>query len=113
MRIVTIIITLIPFILVLSCSKENAEDAHFNKRKYEYDLVIEGGINTLQRNQYIRLNSPSFHPDSLSKPVSDAEVLVNDGQKDIPFKITSTPGVYSGTLIQNQRYNQPYKLIEV
>jgi hypothetical protein len=111
MKTVAVVISIFSFLLVLSCSKENAEDAHFNKRKYDYDLIIEGGINTIQRNQYIRLNSPSFNPDSLPKPVNDAEVLVNDGQKDIAFKITSTPGVYSGSLVQNQRYNQPYKLI--
>ncbi|WP_207532885.1 hypothetical protein [Desertivirga arenae] len=111
MKNLTWILVVFLFFLVLACSKENVEEAHFDKRKYNYDLIIEGGINTMQRQQYIRLNKPSFNADSLPKAIDDAVVLVNDGQKDIPFKITSTPGVYSGNIIQNQRYNQAYKLI--
>ncbi|WP_242696037.1 hypothetical protein [Desertivirga brevis] len=96
--------------LVLSCRKENAEEAHFTKRKYDYDIIIEGGINTMQRNQYIKLTAPSYNPDSLPTPIDGAEVLVNDGHRDILFKLTSSPGIYSGNVAQNQRYNQPYRL---
>lgn len=95
--------------LSFSCAKESADEVVFSKKVLDYDLVVEGGINTFQRTQFIKLSSPSFHPDSLPKPISNAEVNVNDGVRTVPFKITTTPGVYSG-IVSNQRYNQPYNL---
>jgi len=94
---------------VAACSKENVEDVAFKARGQQYDLIVEGGINSVLRNQYIKLSKPSFHPDSLPQPINDAEVIVNDGLRANLFKLTSTPGVYSGQ-VQNQRYNRPYTL---
>ena len=96
-------------LLIAGCSKESAEEVVFSKKALGYDLVVEGGINSLQRTQFIKLSSPSFHPDSVPKPINNAEVSVNDGVRETLFRLSSTPGIYSG-IVLNQRYNQPYTL---
>jgi hypothetical protein len=76
----------------------------------EYNLVVEGGINTFQATQYIRLSMPVFTVDAVPEPASGATVVVNDGQRDIQFRETLTPGVYSGIVVKNANYNKAYTL---
>ncbi len=95
--------------LLLTACKNDFEPS-FTKAQNAYDLAVEGGINTYQKVQYIRLTKPSMDPDSVPQPLSNAIVKVNDGEKDIAFKETAA-GIYSGTVNNNANYNKPYKLI--
>lgn len=96
--------------LISSCKKA-ADKISFDKPKREYDLAVEGGINTLTQSQFIRLTKPSLTFDSKPSPISKAAVTVNDGKKDIIFKETATPGVYaSGSDPKTPNYNMAYTL---
>lgn len=97
-------------LLLVSGCKKNELDIRFNSPKKLYSLVVEGGINTFQKTQYIRLSLPVFDVDAVSEPVKGAKVSVNDGRNTILFKETSTPGIYSGFVNNNANYNNAYKL---
>ncbi|MGY0040777.1 hypothetical protein [Pedobacter sp. NJ-S-72] len=98
-------------LLICSCKKVT-DKISFDKPKREYDLAVEGGINTLTQTQIIRLTKPSLTPDGKPSAISKATVTVNDGKKDIVFKESATiPGVYSSSnepKIPN--YNYAYTL---
>ncbi|TZF86517.1 hypothetical protein FW774_02295 (plasmid) [Pedobacter sp. BS3] len=103
------IVLLLVSMLLVNCGKDNPE-LPFMKSETIYDLAVEGGINTYQRTQYIRLTKPALHPDSLPKPVSNADVKVNDGKNNIAFHETATRGVYSAVVNNNTNYNKVYTL---
>jgi hypothetical protein len=107
MRNLTIFILLVIF---LSACTKDEPDLKFRSPSKNYDLVIEGGINTLQQVQYIRLSLPTFDTYAISEPARGAKVFINDSHKDIEFKETSVPGVYSGIVVNNTQYNKAYKL---
>jgi hypothetical protein len=96
---------------LMSSCKKAADKISFDKPKREYDLAIEGGINTLTFTQVIRLTKPSVSLDVKPSAISKATVIVNDGKKDIVFKETATPGVYSVSNNPNiPNYNMAYTL---
>jgi len=100
------------FLVAISsaCTKDDLDKIKFSAPVKSYNLVIEGGINTFQKVQYIRLSVPTFDIYAVSEPAKGAKVFVNDGQKNIEFKETSTSGTYSGTVLNNAYYNKAYKL---
>ncbi|HCN82117.1 MAG TPA: hypothetical protein DIT07_00630 [Sphingobacteriaceae bacterium] len=93
-----------------SCTKNELDNLKLKSPSKSYDLVIEGGINTLHQIQYIRLSSPTFDDHTVPEPVNDAKVIVNDGKMDVEFKNISNTGVYSGIVVNNANYNGAYKL---
>jgi len=96
--------------LISSCKKD-ADKISFDKPKREYDLAVEGGINTLTQSQFIKLTKPSLTLDAKPLAISKATVIVNDGKKDIIFKESATPGVYSAANTPNiPNYNMAYTL---
>lgn len=108
-RYLKVVMALIGCLFLLQCNKDDS--LLFLTPRHSYDLVVEGGINTSLHSQYIRLTKPSFNPDSLPSPIDSATVIVNDGERNISFKRTQTPGVYSAVVNNNTNYNKPYKLI--
>jgi hypothetical protein len=95
---------------ISSCKKGN-DEIKFTAPAKQYDLTVEGGINTYYRAQYIRLTKPALNPDSLPAAIRKAVVTVNDGKTDLVFKETVVPGVYSVfTNAGDANYNQAYKL---
>lgn len=102
----------LPFLLFLTlliaCKKDM--QVSFNEPKRQYDLVVEGGINTLYRTQYIRLTKPALDPNALPSPISKAVMKVNDGKNDMVFKETTTLGVYSVVNNNEPNYNFAYTL---
>lgn len=95
--------------LFSACTKDELSSLKLKRPVRSYDLVVEGGINTLHQVQYIRLSSPTFDDDSVSAPVMGAKVTVNDGKSDVEFKETGVSGVYAG-IVNNTNYNAAYKL---
>lgn len=72
----------------------------------KFDLVVEGGVNTFTQEQFIKLSLPSYKiSDSVIK-ILDAQVFIDD----IPLKINTATGIYSGFLTDNKKYNQAYHL---
>jgi hypothetical protein len=94
--------------LISSCKKAT-DKISFNKPKREYDIAVEGGINTLTKSQFIKLTKPSLTLNGVPTAISKAVVIVNDSKKDIEFKETTVAGVYSGTT-GSPNYNKPYRL---
>ncbi|MES2828670.1 MAG: DUF4249 family protein [Bacteroidota bacterium] len=106
---------LICFVSILTmylsgCSKSELDDDLFENPASQYELAVEGGINTYSSVQYIRLSQPASHPDSVPTPVRKASVIVNDGRADIVFRETSNHGVYIGISTGDPNYNNAYKL---
>ncbi len=93
-----------------SCTKDELNGIKFNSPGRAYNIVIEGGINTLQKTQFIKLTEPTYDVNAVSKPATGAKVSVNDGMSTIQFKETATPGIYSGVVQNNTNYNKAYKL---
>lgn len=102
------ILLLVLTISLFACKKTSL-DTTFMKPNLVYDLTVEGGINTLGNNQYIRLTKPSLNPAIEPTPVTKASVVVNDGKSDIVFK-ESSPGIYLGVTKGDPNYNEAYKL---
>jgi len=75
-----------------------------------YDLIVEGGINSLNEKQYIRLSRPAELFETTVQPVSGATVSVNDGTRDIAFTEIGDSGVYTGIVADNKNYNEVYML---
>jgi hypothetical protein len=95
-------------ILLLSCKKDM--EVSFNTPMRQFDLTVEGGINTLYRTQYIRLTKPALDPNAFPAPISKAVVTVNDGKAIMVFKESTTPGVYSVVNNNEPNYNYAYTL---
>jgi hypothetical protein len=96
------------YMLVSSCKKSGTEIA-FTATQKQYDLTVEGSINTYFRMQYIHLTKPALNPDSLPAAIRKAVVTVNDGKSDLVFKETS-PGIYAAANTNSPNYNQAYTL---
>ncbi|OQP66543.1 hypothetical protein A3860_13765 [Niastella vici] len=92
-------------LLVIACNKNNTASTTFN-----YDLIVEGGINTLNERQYIRLTKPAGLAELSVKPVNGAAVSVFDGSNDITFTEIGNSGVYTAILNNNNNYGEPYTL---
>jgi len=95
-------------VMLVSCKKSDV--VSFDKPQKPYDLIVEGGINTLLRTQYIRLSKPALSPDSLPAPIRKAEMTVNDGKANLVFRETIVPGVYSAVNSNPPNYNNAYTL---
>ena len=97
--------------LVLSFSgcKKSLDD-RFLVPKRQYDLSVEGGFNTRDTTQSIRLSKPAMSPDQNPTPISGAVVSINDGKFDILFKESSVKGIYTGTNKNEPNYNGAYTL---
>lgn len=93
-------------ITVLSCKKELIDLVNFKKPVLQYDLVVEGGVNTFTEKQFIRLTRPSYNITGNVSAVNDAEVFINN----IKLTLTATPGIYSGAMQENKNYEKPYYL---
>jgi hypothetical protein len=94
----------------IGCVKSSFEKDTFLKPARVYDLAVEGGVNTLLQDQFIRLTKPATSPDLAPTPISNASVVINDSKFDIVFKETSTPGVYTARNRNDANYNKGYKL---
>ncbi|TKC07577.1 DUF4249 domain-containing protein [Pedobacter frigoris] len=98
-------------LIAFGCKKSALDDNSFLKPVRQYDMAIEGGINTRTTDQYIRLTKPALSPDSSPVPIRKAVVVVNDGRTDIAFKeVAATPGVYVGLTKSDPNYNKAYIL---
>lgn len=91
---------------IVSCKKELIDRINFKKPAQQYDLVIEGGVNTFTKEQFIRLSKPTYKAADNVSAVNDAEVFINN----IKLILTANPGIYSGILDKNKNYGQPYHL---
>jgi hypothetical protein len=102
---------LLMLFLVLSFSgcKKSLDD-RFLVPKRQYDLSVEGGFNTRDTIQSIRLSKPAMSPDQNPTPISAAVVSINDGKSDILFKESSVKGVYTGIAKNEPNYNGAYIL---
>ena len=101
----------IMLLLVLGLSGcKKALDDRFLVPKRQYDFSVEGGFNTRESTQYIRLSKPAMSPDQDPTPVSAAVISINDGKSDILFKESAVKGVYTGTARNEPNYNGAYTL---
>jgi hypothetical protein len=92
-------------IVVVACKKQDTAPTTIN-----YDLIVEGGINTLNERQYIRLTKPAALFELPVQPIHGAAVRVFDGANDIAFAETGNSGVYTAIVTNNKNYNEPYTL---
>ena len=91
--------------VVVACKKNNAASTTLN-----YDLIVEGGINTLNEKQYIRLTKPAALDGLAVQPVNGAGVSVFDGINNIAFAEIGNSGVYTGIVANNQNFDGSYTL---
>ncbi|MGY3053790.1 sulfur relay (sulfurtransferase) DsrF/TusC family protein [Pedobacter sp. UYEF25] len=96
------------FVLVgmVSCKKELINSIQFRSPSQQYDLVVEGGVNALDSNQFIKLSKPVFQVSDSIVPINDAQIFIND----VALHITNDQGIYSTNLLNNKNYNSVYKL---
>jgi hypothetical protein len=96
-------------LLLMGCKKQ--EDPFISPM---YDLIVEGGINTYSKHQYIRLIKPvGFANEEASlnlNPISGAVVSVNDGVQDVPFTEIPGTGIYTAVMENNDGYGAAYTL---
>jgi hypothetical protein len=107
---IVIYISVFIILFALGCKNNAISPINFKRSNKTYDLAIEGGINTLQTLQFIRLSKPAIFPDGQVEPISQATVSINDGNNEVFFSETNIPGIYSGDIINNTNYDQPYTL---
>lgn len=93
-------------LILVSCKKELIDKINFNKTALQYDLVIEGGVNTYSNKQFIRLSKPSYNVNHNIEGISNAEVYINN----LKLTETSNPGIYSAIIPENKSYGFPYRL---
>jgi Domain of unknown function (DUF4249) len=98
-----LILTLAIFV-VSACRKNN------ETYPSSYDLIVEGGINTLTASQYIRLTRPASFGQMSSPAVSGAVVTVNDGVENVPFLEIGATGIYTAIVARNKNFYEPYVL---
>ncbi|MDB5014086.1 MAG: hypothetical protein JWQ25_2288 [Daejeonella sp.] len=97
-------ITLIIAILLnTGCKKEVGDQINYKTPFNRYELAVEGGVQTFQKKQFIRLSIPSLNKDDVPKPVSNALVSIND----YVLKETDTAGIYAGNIDDNFRFDMP------
>jgi hypothetical protein len=97
-------------LFAFGCRNDAISPIKFKRTNKTYDIAIEGGLNTSQTLQFIKLSKPAIFPDGQVEPISQATVSINDGNNEVFLSETSTPGIYSGDIINNTNYDQPYTL---
>lgn len=102
-------IALYTLFLAFSC-KNYVVTPQFKHNNKTYDIAVEGGLNTFQTRQFIRLSKPAVLPNNNVEPVSQAIVSISDGINKVFLKETATPGIYTGTINNNTNYDRPYTL---
>ena len=93
-------------LLLISCKKELINNIQFKKATSQYDLVVEGGVNSLEPKQFIKISKPSFQVSDSVKPINDAQVFING----IELKLTNNDGIYTTNLLDNKQLNKIYQL---
>lgn len=93
-------------ITLISCKKQLINKVEFTDPNLQYDISVEGGVNSLDINQYIRITKPAFKISDRVEPVNNGQVFIND----VELQLTNTAGVYTTHLLDNKRYNESYKL---
>lgn len=96
---------LLLFLSALSCKKENGAPPAL-----PYELIVEGGINTLSVKQFLRLTRPAALSQTVVEPVRGASVTVVTGTFDFTFTETGIPGIYSANVPNNRNYDSVYTL---
>lgn len=91
---------------MVSCKKELINKVQFQNPAKQYDLVVEGGVNSLDVNQFIKLSKPAFKISDNTEPINDAQVFIND----VELKILDKDGRYTTNLLNNKRYDESYRL---
>lgn len=76
----------------------------------KFDLIVEGGISTYSFRQFIRLTKPADFDQANAAALPNAQVTVNDGEKDISFREIKSTGIYTAIVQQNKNYYKPYTL---
>jgi hypothetical protein len=109
MKFTTYLLVLLIY-LMLGCKNNDVSPTKFIRPNKSYDLAIEGGINTFDTLQYIKLSQPAMLPNGKIKPISNAIVSISDGNNEVFFLETNTQGIYSGNIFNNKNYNQAYTL---
>lgn len=104
------VIAVILVMLAISCSKTKIYTDASKTSIGLYEIAIEGGLNTFNKKQFIRLRKPAIYPNKAVQPATQAMVSISDGLNKVLFQETDTPGVYSGLINDNQNYEQPYTL---
>ncbi|MET4082630.1 hypothetical protein ABIB40_002590 [Pedobacter sp. UYP30] len=93
-------------VALVSCKKELINKVQFQNPVLSYDLAIEGGVNSLELTQFIKISKPAFRISDHVLPINDAQVFIND----VELKIANSDGLYSTNLIDSKRYNTIYRL---
>lgn len=102
---------LILFFCIVSFSACKKDDKiSFDHPKRQYELAVEGGINTLTKTQFIKLSIPSLALNAMPAAISKAVIIVNDSKTNIVFKETAIPGIYSAINNNSPNYNKAYTL---
>jgi len=91
--------------VVMACNKNETASTTLN-----YDLIVEGGITSLNERQYIRLTKPAGLMEPPVQPVNGAGVSVIVGTNKIAFTEIGNTGVYTGIVTDNKNYDEPYWL---
>lgn len=92
------------------CKKYDASSVNFKRPIQSYDLAVEGGINTFDTIQFIRLIKPAILPNGKIEPISNATVSINDGNNEVFLSETNTPGVYAAGNISTTNFDNGYTL---
>ncbi len=93
-------------ILLATCKKELINKVQFQKPILGYDIAVEGGVNSLDLNQFIRISKPAFNIANIVEPINDAQVFINN----IELKSMNEGGLYTTSMLDNKRYNTVYLL---
>ncbi|MBD3749767.1 MAG: hypothetical protein IE931_09740 [Sphingobacteriales bacterium] len=83
-----------------------ADHLKFKSANNHYDLVVEGGVNSLTNQQFIALSKPATNLLDSVSPINDAEVFI----EGTPLKLYNKNGIYAGVILNNKRYNEAYHL---
>jgi hypothetical protein len=97
-------------LFTLGCTNNVISPIKLKTTNKDYEIVVEGGLNTFQKRQFIKLSKPAILPGMKVQPISQATVNISDGNNKVFFKETDTPGVYSGIINDNRNYNRAYTL---
>lgn len=91
---------------MISCKKELINKVQFQTPALQYDLVVEGGVNSLEQKQFIKISKPSFQVSDSIKPINDAQIFING----VELKLTNNDGIYTTNLLDNKQFNEVYRL---
>lgn len=87
-----VVLMFISCLFLLSCKKSVVDEGQ------AYDMIVEGGINTLYKEQYILLKKlDGLHSNTMTVGISGADVRVSNGPNTIEFKDLGG-GLYLGEL---------------